>query len=155
MKRSALSVLGLCLAVSVAPLAAQQGASSVTVIQPCRLLDSRELPGGAPLLNGFTYQIQARGACGIPETANAVLLTVAMTGATSAGHLTIWPSDLLQPAASTLNYNGYGAVSSAAFARLCAPPLIECSGVDLSFRLSSAPSHVILDVVGYTELLPE
>lgn len=136
-------------------LAAQQGNSNLTVVQPCRLFDSRDLPGGQPLQNGTTYQIQARGYCGIPEEANAVFLTVTATGASTPGHLTVWASDLVQPPASTMNYRGGGADSSATFSRLCAPPLLECSDVDLSFRLSSAPSHVILDVVGWTELLPE
>lgn len=152
MKRFALFVLGLCL---VAPVAAQQGPSSLTIIQPCRLLDSRELPGGNPLQNGTTLQIPVRGYCGVPEEANAIFFTVVSTGSTGAGHLTVWPSDLTQPVASTMNYNGGVTNSSSSFSRLCAPPLNECTGVDLSIRPSVSPTHVIIDIVGYTELLPE
>lgn len=148
---SVVAALVLCLVAAVGLLNAQQGPSTVTVIQPCRLFDSRELPGGQPLQNGITYQIQARGQCGIPESANAIFVTVVTTGADAAGHLTVWASDLTQPAASTMNFRGNGADSSATFSRLCAPPLLECSEVDLSFRISTSPTHVILDVVGYTE----
>jgi hypothetical protein len=134
---------------------AQKVPSSFTPIQPCRLFDSRELPGGQPLTNGVTYQIAVRGECGVPETANAVFLTAVSTGATAAGFVKIWASDLLPPDASTFNFRGNGDDSSSTFARLCAPPLLECSEVDLSFRIAFTPTHLILDVAGYTEPLGE
>jgi hypothetical protein len=137
------------------PLVAQQGPSSLTVIQPCRLFDSRVLPGGQPLQPGTTYQIQARGSCAIPEEANAIFFTVAATGAASVGNVKVWASDLTEPLAPTMSFRGYGTDTSASFSRLCAPPLVECSAVDLSIRPSFAAAHVILDVVGFTEPLPE
>jgi hypothetical protein len=146
------SVLFVCLLILVgsSSLFAQPLPSKFVPLAPCRLFDSRVVPGSM-LLNGTITYIAARGDCNIPETANAVFVTVATTGALSAGHLTIYGSDILLPSASTMNYRGFGTDSASTFVRLCYP-VEECSGVDTAIHVSTTPTHVILDVVGYTEI---
>jgi hypothetical protein len=131
---------------------AQQVPSNFTPTTPCRLFDSRTGPG-QPLQVATTYQIAVRGQCSVPADANAVFLSVVATGATGPGNVTVWASDLLQPTATTMNFRGIGTDSSATFSRLCAPPYAECGGVDLSIKAGVTPTHVILDVVGYTQPL--
>lgn len=153
MLKRLLTATALLLAtLSSLPATAQQGPSSTTIIQPCRLYDSRDFQPG-PLTNGVTYQLKARGSCGIPEDANGILFTVASVDASSSGWITVWASDLLLPLSPTVHFDGSGVDSSAGWSRLCAPPILECSDVDLSFRIAFTPSHVILDVVGWTQLL--
>jgi len=139
-------------------LAAQSVPSLFTPIQPCRLFDSRFPAGSLPLVAGTTYQIAVRktasqleeGACGVPEAANAIFVTPIATGAVDRGYVRLWASDLLTPVSSTFNFRGNGQDSSGTFVRLCAPPLNECSAVDMSIRVELNDSHVILDLVGYT-----
>lgn len=129
---------------------AQQVPSSFVPMQPCRLFDSRLPTESSPLAAGTTHQIAVRGICGIPEEANAIFVNVHAVGATGEGYVMVWASDLTAPAAASLTFRGNGADSSGTFSRLCAPPLLECSEVDLSIRPEINSTHVILDVVGYT-----
>jgi hypothetical protein len=152
-------VLSCLLLLSAAAVAAQPVPSLAVPLDPCRIFDSRTDPGTV-LLNGTTTLIAVRDLCLIPANANGVFLTAAATGATSAGHLIVWGGETLLPAASSMNYRGNGVDSSGLFARLCYPQL-ECgvatygSGTaDLAVRVVAAPTHVILDIVGYTVPMP-
>lgn len=156
-KRFCFAVLLLCLSVGI--VSAQQVPSAFVPMQPCRILDTRLPAGSPPLTAGATYQIKVRmtaeellepGACGVPEEANSVFLTTIATGATSGGNVTIWASDLTAPASTSFNFRGNGTDSSATFSRLCAPPILECSDVDISYRVGFSNTHLVLDLVGYT-----
>jgi hypothetical protein len=81
-------------------------------VAPCRLVDTRDLgaPIGGPVLDGQeTRTFTASGSCGIPSTARALSVNVAVTAPTSVGNLRLFPSG--QAAGTTvhmiLDVNGY------------------------------------------------
>jgi opacity protein-like surface antigen len=146
---TALAVLAAVLTTAAA--AAQPTASTYVPFNPCRLFNSQVSPG-TTLSAGSTTYILARGSCNIPQSANAVALTLTATGATAAGSITVWESSLPLPTPNSMSFRGNGTDSSFTIARLCYP-VEECAGEDLAIRVTSAASHVILDVVGYFEPL--
>lgn len=81
-------------------------------IAPCRLFDLRPAPDqigprGTALTAGETYTQPVRGAvgnCNVPNDATAVAMNVTAVGGTANSFLTIWPSDVGRPLASSLNW---------------------------------------------------
>jgi hypothetical protein len=80
-------------------------------ITPCRLFDTRSTspvgPRTSPLGVGETYTQTvwgANGNCTIPTDATAIAMNVTAVGGTAASYLTIWPSDVGRPLASSLNW---------------------------------------------------
>lgn len=133
---------------------AQPGASFYHPLNPCRFFDSRD-PGntGDPFAANSTHYFLVRGSCSVPEEANAVAVTVAAINPAATGHAKVYDSGISQPASSSFNYrSGSGGVSSFLVPRLCFP-VLECSGVDLAVFVSQE-THFIIDVVGYTTLVP-
>jgi hypothetical protein len=79
-------------------------------LPPCRVLDTRNATGplGAPSLQpGATRTFDvAASTCGIPATARAISVNLAVTGPVGPGHLTLYPGDaVLAPLASTINFS--------------------------------------------------
>ena len=126
---------------------AQPVASNYVPLNPCRLFNSQVSPG-TTLSAGSTTYILTRGSCNVPQSANAVALTLTATGASAAGSITVWESSLPLPTPNSMSFRGNGTDSSFTIARLCYP-LEECASDDLALRVTSAATHVILDVVGY------
>jgi hypothetical protein len=85
------------------------------------------------------------GRCGIPTGANAVALNVAVTEATSFGHLTIYPLGSPLPVASTINFRPGRARANNAIVPL------GSNGALSVFDEQTAGNtvHLILDVNGY------
>jgi uncharacterized repeat protein (TIGR01451 family) len=84
-----------------------QRALAFYAVPPCRVVDTRGVAGpvGAPSLTaGASRSFPVVGSCGIPATAWAVSLNVAVTGPTAAGNLRVYPGGTPVPASSTLNY---------------------------------------------------
>ena len=81
-------------------------------ITPCRLFDTRpsnpQIGPRATALAAhevFTAQVTgANGNCTIPADASAVAMNVTTVDGTGASFLTIWPADVGQPQASSLNW---------------------------------------------------
>ena len=76
-------------------------------LTPCRVADTRKVNGafGAPSVAGGTgrdFPIPQSG-CGIPSTAAAYSLNFTVVPHGSLGYLTVWPTGLSKPLASTLN----------------------------------------------------
>lgn len=116
-------------------------------LPPCRLLDTRTSIGKlAP--PGF-IQLQIAEQCGAPSMplVSAVVLNVTVTGPTSAGFLTVYPSDSSRPLTSNLNF----------IAGETRPNLVTARvGVDGKVRIynSSGQTHVVVDVFGYYGPVP-
>jgi hypothetical protein len=123
---------------------------SFFTLTPCRLLDTRDpadLTGGSPILSGQTLSIPASGKCGIPAMARALSVNVTAVGATSAGHITLFPQGLTPPATSTVNF-GPGQTRANNAVVVLAP------GSPSTFRaaafvLGAGSVHLIVDVNGY------
>lgn len=125
---------------------AAAGGSPSTVITPTRLLDTRVGTGGpaAPISGGTTRQLSVRGgATGVPDTATAVIVNMTVTQPTVAGYLTVHPSGVAQPNASSLNFAVGETVPNLVVARIGADGRI-------SIYNHAGQVHVLADIVGYT-----
>jgi hypothetical protein len=82
-------------------------ASCFVPVTPCRIADTRNPAGpfGGPGLPRQTSRDFAvpNGVCGIPSTAVAYSLNVAVVPSASLGFLTLWPAGQPQPLVATLN----------------------------------------------------
>ena len=114
-------------------------------ITPCRISDTRNAAGpfGGPSLPRQTerdFAIPA-GACGIPSTAVAYSLNVAVVPSGPLGYLTLWPTGEPQPLVATLNSLDGRIKSNAA---------ILPAGVGGAISVFVTDStDVILDINGY------
>jgi hypothetical protein len=117
-------------------------------VAPCRVVDTRLPPGptGGPALAGHTTRgFPIAGACGIPVTARAVSATLAVTGPTSAGHLTFFAAATPEAPVATINYGAGQTRSNNAVAPLGQGFLaVRCVQ-------PSGGTHFVLDVNGYFE----
>jgi hypothetical protein len=114
-------------------------------ITPCRLADTRNAasPFGGPAMAGGSsrdFAITA-SACGVPGTAEAYFLNVAVVPAGPLGFLTAWPSGQPRPTVSTLNSLDGRVRSSGA--------IIPAGAAGAISIFASNPTHVILDIAGY------
>ena len=109
----------------------------ITLDKPIRMLDTRN-EIAEPLPSGTWPQ---KLPASIPAGASAIFVTVTATQAKSAGFMTLWGSGS-KPNTSNLNYQaGSVAVANTTLVRV----------VKGGFQMfNSSPTHIILDVVGYT-----
>ena len=114
-------------------------------ITPCRLVDTRNANGpfGGPGITGGTSRdfVIPSGACGIPSSATAYSLNVAVVPQLHLGYLTVWPTGQAQPFVATLNSLDGRIKSNAAIVSAGANGAISVFATDMT--------HVILDVNGY------
>ncbi len=76
-------------------------------VTPCRVIDTRypDGPLAGPALSGGTQRtFVLASACGIPATARAVSVNVAVTQAEGSGHLMIYPGGASPPDVSVINF---------------------------------------------------
>lgn len=137
--------------IAVTNAAVGSGERAVFVaVTPCRLLDTRPLsqvgPRNTPLGPGATYTQTvwgSNGLCTIPSDAVAVAMNVTVTDGTVGSFLTVWPSDVGLPVASSLNWStGDAARPNKVDVRLSADGKIN-------FYNFAGTVNVIADVVGY------
>jgi hypothetical protein len=75
-------------------------------IAPCRLVDTRLAGQGAPALAVNVDRVFALGnRCGLPATATAVSLNLAVTGTTGNGNLRLWKAGTAMPTVSAINWS--------------------------------------------------
>jgi hypothetical protein len=117
-------------------------------LSPCRVLDTRNAPGGygGPALPpGGERVFLAFGRCGIPQTAKALSINATVVTAGAPGNLTFYPGDLSAPLASHLNFTTGQTRANNVVVKLAG------SGT-FAVRQSTTPPanvHVIVDVNGY------
>jgi hypothetical protein len=121
-------------------------AALLYTLTPCRVVDTRNPAGplGGPALAASTTRLfTVAGSCGIPSTARALVVNVAVTGPTAQGHLRVFPGGVALPLVSTINYRANQTRANNAVVGLGAGTLeIYCGQ-------GSGATHVILDVTGY------
>jgi hypothetical protein len=113
-------------------------------LTPCRLVDTRL---SSPLQSGVVRTFTVHGQCGIPPSALAVALNVAVTQPSNGGFVTLFPDAGAVPGTSTLNFGGGQTRADNAVLSLAT----DGSGT-LSVRpvlLAGGTVHLILDVTGY------
>jgi len=118
-------------------------------VAPCRRVDTRSpsLGGPQPLAAGtLTRLALVGGPCGVPATARAVSLNLAVTGPTTAGHLRLFPTGGAEPLVSAINYAAGLTRGNNAIVALGA-------GGEIAIRVGQTAGsvHVILDVNGFFE----
>jgi len=136
-----LLLFGVVLSLAASAVSAQTGPYSFFAITPCRAVDTRAT---SPLGQGQQRNFAIRGVCGVPTTAAAVSINVAVTGATTASFLTLWPTGGPRPNVSNINFTAADqSLSNGAIVGLGTPP------TDLAVFNASGSVHVIIDVTGY------
>jgi hypothetical protein len=128
---------------AIAAVAPNQG--TYYKLTPARILDTRSGTGApqAKLAGSQTISLQVTGYGGVPATGvSAVVLNVTTTGASAASFLTVYPSDVPRPTASSLNFvAGWTGANSVTVA------VSTTGSVDIFNNYGSL--DVIADVVGF------
>jgi hypothetical protein len=134
--------------IGIAPRAHAQ--YSYFALNPCRVVDTRNansVNGGSIVGSGAQRNFAIRGSCGVPTTARAVSLNLAVVGMTAQGFVTLWPSGLTRPTVSSINFSG----SETALANGAIVGL-STNAQDLSaFDGSNSAVHIVIDVTGYLQ----
>jgi len=120
-------------------------------LPPCRVVDTRGgggVPIGGPVLQGQETRVLAvAGNCGIPATAKAISINLAVTQSTAAGHLRLLPAGQAMPNVSSINYAAGQTRANNAIVSL------DFSGHLAAFvgQPTGTTVHLIIDVNGYFE----
>jgi hypothetical protein len=117
------------------------GPTSLYLVRPCRLVDTRDSTQVILSPNSARPFFIVRR-CGIPEGAKAVAVNVTVVNPAGIGYLTLYPSAGALPYASTLNYRTGKTRANNAVLPLSA-------GGRLSVYNAGPPVHAIIDVTGY------
>jgi hypothetical protein len=117
-------------------------------VAPCRLVDTRDpaLGGPDPLHAETDRRFVLTGRCGVPATARAVSVNVAVTQPTARGHLRIYPDGAALPPTSTVNY---GAAQTRANNAIVTPA--STGAIQVRCNQPSGTVHLIIDVNGYLQ----
>ena len=126
------------------------GSGQLKVQAPTRLLDTRDPATfgiGTPA-SGDTVRLRVAGLGGVPNTADASVLTVTVANPSGEGFVTIWPCDQAFPTASTIN-----TFPNALRSNLASVKLSVVSGeVCLRYVSSNAtPTDLIVDAIGWID----
>jgi serine protease len=138
--------LGLMLSLATTAAYAQTGPYQFYSLTPCRVVDTRNAPGtnGGPNLGTTRRDFVIKGNCGVPTTAKAVSINLAVTGASTTSWLTIWPAGQAIPNTAAINFSQNDwALSNGAIVGLAA------GSPDLSIQNANGTVAVIVDVTGY------
>ena len=125
------------------------GAGKVKVQSPSRLLDTRDVSnwayGSAQTFNTIKLRVAGRG--GVPNDADAALLTVTVANPKGDGFVTVWSCDQQRPTASTLNTWSDALRSNLTLVKLAASDGTAC----LYYQASNlTPTDLVVDAVGWT-----
>jgi serine protease len=137
---------GVLLSLITTAAYAQSGPYSFYSLTPCRVVDTRNAPGtnGGPNLGTTRRDFAVKGNCGVPTTAKAVSLNIAVTGASTSSWLTVWPAGQAMPNTAAINFSQNDwALSNGAIVGLAA------GSPDLSVQNANGTVAVIIDVTGY------
>jgi NPCBM/NEW2 domain len=114
-------------------------------VTPARLLDTRD-GTGAPVGavgQGGSLDLQVTGRGGVPASGvSAVVLNVTVTDPTSAGFITVWPTGVVRPTASNLNFTPGQTVPNLVVVKLGV-------GGSVSLFNSAGSTHLVADVTGW------
>ncbi len=117
-------------------------------LTPCRVIDTRNAVGpyGGPALSSpSTRDFTLAGQCGIPASAAAVAVNIAVTQPTNGpGFLTLFPAGSPRPLFSSINYNaGQTRANNAVI------PVNASGAISVFCTQGGGTVHLVLDVNGY------
>lgn len=129
---------------AVPPTPPTAGIGEFHPLSPARILDTRTGLGGISgrFASGSTKTVDVTGVGGVLASGvSAVAMNVTVTGATSNGWLTLFPTGAAKPTASNLNYSAGQTIANMAVVKV---------GTDGKIKIyAQGATHVILDVVGF------
>jgi hypothetical protein len=133
--------LSVCVAVPAAVVhAAPPGASAYTAVSPYRILDTRGALGFGRRVNaGESFTLTLTN---VPAGASAVVLNLTVDGSADAGFVTVYPTGVPRPLASSINVDGAGQT----IANLVTVPVGVGGTVDIFSQMST---DLVADVQGY------
>ena len=138
---AALLCLSVCIVAPAAVVhAAPPGASAYTAVSPYRILDTREglgFPQRVTAGQSFTLALT-----NVPAGASAVVLNLTIDAAADAGFVTVYPTGVTRPLASSINVDGVGQT----IANLVTVPIGTGNAVDI---FSQMTTDLVADVQGY------
>ena len=147
-----IALIAICGTFSSASATGAPTLSTVTTIQPCRLMDTRSGlenvgPRNRPIGQSETYSIRAAGVtqgnCSVPGDANGLVMNVTVVNPTGGSFLTVWPTNLSRPLSSNLNWvSGQGPTPNQVTSAL------SPSG-SISIFNNTGTVDVIVDITGY------
>ena len=127
---------------AVSPLAVTD---AMTAVVPARVLDTRVGIGApvAPLGVGAALNVTVVGVGGIPASGvDAVFLNVTATDTSGSSYLTVWPTGLPRPNASSLNLTPGSTIANLVLAKVGA-------GGQVSIYNDAGSTQVVADAVGW------
>ena len=138
---AAVLCLSLCVVAPAAVVhAAPAGASAYVPVSPYRILDTRLGQGFPRRLNvgeAFTLALT-----GVPPEASAVVMNLTVDASADGGFVTVYPTGVTRPLASSINVDGPGQT----IANLVTVPIGTGDSVDIFSQMST---DLIADVQGY------
>ncbi len=120
-----------------APVSSAASGQALFTVTPCRVLDTRDSSGA---FNGMRPVNVTGSSCGIPSTAEALVLNATVVPTGGLGYLSLWPDGEAQPGVSTLN-----AADGVIASNMALVPTTNGS-ID---AFASNPTQLILDISGY------
>ncbi len=118
-------------------------------LAPCRVVDTRGgAPIGGPVMQGQeTRVLNVAGNCGIPSTAKALAINIAVTQPSVVGNIRLFPAGQPLPTVSSINYSAGQTRTNNAIVTL------NASGALAAFigQAAGTTVHLIIDVDGYFE----
>ncbi len=129
----------------ILPTCRAQSPSSFVAVRPCRIVDTRNPAGplGGPAMSAASmrsFPIPS-GSCGIPITAAAYSINVAVLPFGPLGYLALWPTGQSQPLVATMSSQFGQIVGNAAIVPAGTNGAINVYVTDLT--------HIIIDLNGY------
>jgi FtsP/CotA-like multicopper oxidase with cupredoxin domain len=134
---------------SATPTATPPAGTSFHTLTPCRIADTRnpDGPAGGPVLAaGASRTFAVSGVCGIPSTAKAVAVNLAVVLPTTGGHLTVYPAGTSLPLTSSINFRAGIVRANNAILRLGAGGQIT-----VFCGMPSGSTNFLIDVSGWFE----
>ncbi|HEX6736891.1 MAG TPA: hypothetical protein VF310_01330 [Vicinamibacteria bacterium] len=131
-----------------------------TPVAPCRVIDTRTVSGGGPILVGTnrSFIIAGAGGCGVPfGPTTAVVLNYVAVAPAGPGDLRAWPFGGTVPTASVINY---AQVTGLNIANALVQPICVVTGPgtcssDITVQADVSSTGLVADVVGYFSQFPK
>ena len=120
---------------------------SLYVVAPCRGADTRNPPGpsgGPALAAGAVRTFPVSGICGIPSTATAVTINLAVVLPSNDGDLRVYPAGATAPLASSINFR-----SGIVRANNAIVPLGAGGQISVQCDMPSGSTDFFFDIYGY------
>ena len=114
--------------------------SAFTSMTPTRVLDTRD--AGSAIASGASRRVPFAGTVGIPLTASGVVFSLTAVAPTAAGYLTVYPSQVARPTASSVNFRAGQTIPNLVYARLGTDGAVEIFNY-------AGRTDVIIDIVGW------